>query len=85
MSRKDRKPLALVRRAVEAVAYQEEERARVWLQDRLKALPFYWSRFVQAEHLRRGGLESPEANRYVLCVTESAGGRLPFAVRDDEA
>ena len=84
MSRKDRRPLALVRRAVEVVAHQEAERERVWLQDRLKALPFYWSSFVQAEHLRRGGLESSEANRYVLSVTEEAGGRLPFAVRDDE-
>lgn len=64
MSRKDRRPLALVRRAVEVVAHQEAERERVWLQDRLKAL-FYWSSFVQAGAFaaRRAGVVRGESLR----------------------
>ena len=71
-------------RALESVAWQEKQREEKWLRDRLAALPFYWSKHVGAEHARRGGLASAEANRYILSVTENARGRLPYAVRDDE-
>lgn len=84
MSGRGGRPLPLVQAAVEAVAYQEIERGRRWLQGRIEKLPFYWSRYVMAEHVRRGGLDAAEANRYVLDVTDEAGGRLPYAVRDDE-
>ena len=84
MSAKNKKPLALVRAAVEAAFSHELERERRWLASRLELLPFYWSRFVMAEHGRRGGLEAESANRYVLDITEFAGGRLPYAIRDDE-
>ena len=75
---------ALVVRALEVTAHQEAERERRWLCERLEMLPHYWSRYVQAEHARRGGLAAADANRYVLSVTDEAGGRLPLAVRDDE-
>lgn len=84
MSAQKKKPLALVRLAVESVGFREAERERQWLRDRLELLPFYWSRFVMAEHGRRGGLAEPDANRYILNVTDEAGGRLPYAVKDDE-
>ena len=84
MSARKKINVALQRRAVEAAAWQEAERERQWLRDRLAMLPFYWSRHVEAEHGRRGGLASAAANRYVLEATENAGGRLKYAARDDE-
>lgn len=83
MSARKRKPLALVDQAVARAAAEEAERERRWLAGRLMMLPLHWGRWVAAEHARRGGLAVPDANRFVLDLTEGAGGRLPLAAGDD--
>ena len=62
----------------------EGERAAGWLAARLALLPARWSAHVGIEHARRGGLVVPDANRFVLGVTEAGEGRIPLSASDED-
>ena len=50
----------------------------------LSLLPFYWSRHVEGEMQRRGGVESEAARGWFAGIAAGARGRLSFGASDDE-
>ena len=67
-----------------AIAENEAKRAARWLADRLGLLPARWAAHVGAEHSRRGGLDSADANQWVLAVTEAGRGRVQLSASDED-
>lgn len=67
---------------LERIREKEAERAEKWRRKRLEVLPVMWRRHVEAEHVRRGGVDSQAANLWLIGATESAGGRLPMSASD---
>lgn len=65
-------------RAGEWAAWRREFRAG------LAALPFYWSRHVEGEMQRRGGVESEAARGWFAGIAAAARGRLSLGASDDE-
>jgi len=83
--RKDKTPLAIVRDRVAAAFEAEQRRCRDWLKGMLSLFPLYWSGLVGAEHERRGGVDSSEANRWLLAAVEFAEGRrVPLSAGESD-
>lgn len=53
-----------------AVDEQMRRQAQAWLESRLAALPYHWSRYVLDDFGRRGGVESPQACRWLIDATD---------------
>lgn len=62
----------------ERVRLEMDRRARVAL------LPWHWSKHVDREYERRGGVASESARAWFEGVTDSARGRLPLSASDDD-
>lgn len=85
MSARVKTPLAIIRANVEASFAAEQKRCREWVAGRLALLPFHWSSFVGREHDRRGGVSSPDANRWLLATVETAEGRrVPLSAGESD-
>ena len=84
MSRRRWVPRAIIEQMLAAVGAAERRRSAAWLAERFGVLPYYWGRHIAAEHARRGGIDAPAANRWLLDVTDEAGGALPFGATDDD-
>lgn len=67
-----------------AIEENEAKRAARWLAERLGLLPARWAAHVGAEHNRRGGLDSSEANQWALGVTEEGRGRVQLSASDED-
>lgn len=67
--------------AIKDEEYRERERDKA---RRLAWLPWHWSKHVERDLQRRGGMESPAAAEWLISITDDAHGRLSLAASDDE-
>jgi hypothetical protein len=76
--------LAAVQQRNERTSRRDARENQAWRASRLERLPRWWSRHVEREHERRGGLASADANRWLLDATEGARGKLALGMSDDD-
>lgn len=82
--RKNHKPPRAMALVLAGVARVEAARSQAWLAGRLGMLPPWWAGHARKEHKRRGGLVVPDANRWLLDVTDAGSGRLKLSATDDD-
>lgn len=82
MSRRQGRPLALVRRALDALGARIRANDDKWLKKRLANLPLHWRRLVAREHERRGGVGAQAANLWLLDITGQERGRVGLDASD---
>lgn len=75
---------AAIRAKLARLEEKELDASRKWFARRVKMMPFMWRRHLEAEHSRRGGLTSSDANGWLLDQTRAADGRLSLAAGDWE-
>lgn len=84
-ARRGEMPLSIIRARVEAAYQAEQKRCADWVKGRLSVLPFHWAALVGREHARRGGADSPDANRWLMSAVEPAEGRrVPLSAGESD-